>query len=747
MSGSAIPKPNSNVIDFNKFKIKKVSPPPGSRYFPPPPGKPIPPPVKPPIRFPPLARKLIKFGGAAAGAAIDLGLDLLFPPPGGTPTLDDPRIPEYLRKNNPGSKIIVDPPGEPPFHGGQETGVRYKFIVEFKNTPSSNWVRQVVGGSLGVLGPVTNLQLRLNSGINIDYDRQGFPEVEGTGRSGYFLLRVNNTQSFTFGFTGVWQIASARFIAIVRADNRPDTAGDPPPINAGIAGAAPAVAPPAVPKAPPKVPVRKQPGKPNIVPFKRPKKAPKRTPPPPPPPNKEPSPVPPPIIRPPKEPVKKPAPEPIKKPSPGRNPQPRQPQPQPKKKPSPAPVKKPQPAPLKQPSPEPVKNPQPDGIPRPGTPQTPSTPNTPATPNTPTTPPPTPTTPDAPPQKETETPQGPGRPQIPPGSPFTPDKTKTPKKPTLVPTPPPTPLKTPITPGTPDAPGIEITPPPIKRIPGSPALPPGLPPQTIPDPQTSKPVEPPPIVQTPPPCQPVTECEPTYVKKIIDKLDDRPSSNGDGDCLTKPDIQDLEDKIDDIWNDRNYPIDGSLIYTDCEDNSTDYSYSGQAFAGLKSMLEAIHANLLRISDSICNIEPIATQPDWWQVRVGQRPQLVVAFRAGDKSPYSYHEICLPHPNSIAIPDRSPMPTYDKGSNSGILTLNDNSKFTINCLSKEEAMRMVAIAKGLINPKYLAGATENYCERKGVPIIEEKCRPIKAALFDTGQRNLNPLWQKRFDENS
>ncbi|NJP22227.1 MAG: hypothetical protein HC763_28045, partial [Hydrococcus sp. CRU_1_1] len=224
------------------------------------------------LRRPPLPKPKFPIpGGLGPLVLLDLFLD--------QPGFSDGTIPPWLQKNNPGQPIQIDPPIPPPFTGGQDPNAFYNFRVRFKPDPPRNWVEQMPGQYTNVRGPISRLNLKLDSGINVSYNREGFPSVEGTARSGRFTLEVwagNGIFRFNFGYTGIYQLTQAEFLEIIRKDNQPDTGGNPPPIQAAAFGFSPPTAPPANPSAPPNVPPQikppPRPGTPQIKPFKRPPK-------------------------------------------------------------------------------------------------------------------------------------------------------------------------------------------------------------------------------------------------------------------------------------------------------------------------------------------------------------------------------------------------------------------------------------------------------------------------------------------
>lgn len=114
----------------------------------------------------------------------------------------------------------------PDFDGGNCPN-SYKFYVRWRRNPRSEWINQTItppGSALSdFVGPVTRMLLYLNSNINITYDREGFPSVQGEARGGSFLLTVwmrrrstNKEAIFTqrFGNTGIYEVGRAEYLGM-----------------------------------------------------------------------------------------------------------------------------------------------------------------------------------------------------------------------------------------------------------------------------------------------------------------------------------------------------------------------------------------------------------------------------------------------------------------------------------------------------------------------------------------------------
>jgi hypothetical protein len=77
---------------------------------------------------------------------------------------------------------------------------------------------------------------------------------------------------------------------------------------------------------------------------------------------------------------------------------------------------------------------------------------------------------------------------------------------------------------------------------------------------------------------------------------------------------------------------------------------------------------------------------------------------------------------------------------------DNSKFIINCISKEEAERMCAIASQLIDGDYLELPPRIYVgERKGQGVSVDPMMPATIMYYERGQQNLIPNWRVKVSD--
>jgi hypothetical protein len=146
-------------------------------------------------------------------------------------------------------------------------------------------------------------------------------------------------------------------------------------------------------------------------------------------------------------------------------------------------------------------------------------------------------------------------------------------------------------------------------------------------------------------------------------------------------------------------------------------------------------------------DPIATVPEWYEYRPeSHRRQGVLVFKElkSDNTigndPYS---ITIPHCTLATAPTASPVDTYQKGNWQGILTLKDNSKVIVNCLTVAEANRVLTLISTVIDPAYLQNSFRKVGEHRG---LAYKQITVKATLLDyypTGTKNMKPAYRKSF----
>lgn len=156
-------------------------------------------------------------------------------------------------------------------------------------------------------------------------------------------------------------------------------------------------------------------------------------------------------------------------------------------------------------------------------------------------------------------------------------------------------------------------------------------------------------------------------------------------------------------------------------------------------LEKYAANA-KMLEAQCELEPVAAAPDWWQVRLGSdRPQIVCVFRK--QGSRTYHSLAIPHPANVQLPQAPILPAYQKGNIQGMIVLNDNSKFIVNCGSQGEAERICALAASKIIASYLPNPYKVWItERKGEPVGELQMQPTSIMYFSQGQKDLKPDWR-------
>lgn len=143
-------------------------------------------------------------------------------------TIPDPPYVRYKYPNSDwvnvanGVNFTTEQSNPASFSGGQ-CQAQYRFMVKWRQSETGPWYEEIIGIRNG---PITSLLLRLVSGINASYERQGFPVVEGLGRGGYFLIIINDDTAFRYGYIGIYDVGRSEFIRLVRADGLADNCGN-----------------------------------------------------------------------------------------------------------------------------------------------------------------------------------------------------------------------------------------------------------------------------------------------------------------------------------------------------------------------------------------------------------------------------------------------------------------------------------------------------------------------------------------
>lgn len=158
----------------------------------------------------------------------------------------------------------------------------------------------------------------------------------------------------------------------------------------------------------------------------------------------------------------------------------------------------------------------------------------------------------------------------------------------------------------------------------------------------------------------------------------------------------------------------------------------------KEKTKASFKELLEIRSRECSLnDKVLTVPEYWQVRVGQRPQAVVLYRefVNGKFTDTYYQHSIPHYNG-AKGVKPNLSQFNKGEHSAIYVCKDNSKVQVYASTQAEAKRIVNEFETLINPR-LRGDIVHTGTRKGIK--KTTIKPIRLDFFSTGQTKLSPDW--------
>jgi hypothetical protein len=228
----------------------------------------------------------------------------------------------------------------------------------------------------------------------------------------------------------------------------------------------------------------------------------------------------------------------------------------------------------------------------------------------------------------------------------------------------------------------------------------------------------------------------------------QPSGNSGQNQTTN--IQNTVGDILDIVNniEQNPPVPSSpslsvsLPFADCGSEPVIENISGELPTVLGLALSKIATNLDTIGTRIC--DNVAVVPEWWQVRPGQRSQLVIQFaglNANGSENRNRWSLIVPH---YRYGESQPisLPIYEKGRFFASLTLDDNSKIWVNARTQSKAVDYVRRLALLVKPSLLTNPLAIHSgERRGTALIEMRTRAVRASFFSTGQKNMTPDWVK------
>ena len=158
----------------------------------------------------------------------------------------------------------------------------------------------------------------------------------------------------------------------------------------------------------------------------------------------------------------------------------------------------------------------------------------------------------------------------------------------------------------------------------------------------------------------------------------------------------------------------------------------------KAKTTASFQELLEIRSRECSLaDRVLTVPEYWQVRVGQRPQAAIVYREFKDGKFTnvYYTSHIPHytGNKNTKPNLS---QYNKGETSCIYICKDNSRLSIYASNEAEAKRVINQMEKYIDPK-MRGDIVKMGTRKGLK--KTTVKPIRLDYFSTGQIKLSPDW--------
>lgn len=236
--------------------------------------------------------------------------------------------------------------------------------------------------------------------------------------------------------------------------------------------------------------------------------------------------------------------------------------------------------------------------------------------------------------------------------------------------------------------------------------------------------------------------------------------NPQGDICESPCIKSMGEQITQskiFWIDLEVPIvvcteDENGVFTPKRETKTvKVIATSEGNEVLKTQIE--FETLAGINERLCNKQNLdknecyTVVPEWWQVRVFQRPQLVIQYAElleNNKIGRSRWAVSIPHYNKPKT-YKPGFLDYDKGDFEGILVLNDNSKIIINAKTKPECLRVIEHFKQFIDPKYLENIQKPKIGER--PDVYKKVRvtAVRCHFFSTGQKQNPPDWSLKLRE--
>lgn len=194
-----------------------------------------------------------------------------------------------------------------------------------------------------------------------------------------------------------------------------------------------------------------------------------------------------------------------------------------------------------------------------------------------------------------------------------------------------------------------------------------------------------------------------------------------------------------------FEIEGSQLITRCDNIDIFYTYKEKVLRAINKQLDQVKIIEQAIIKEVCDLEidAIAAIPEWWERRLqSDIPQISLVFRSvGTRT---YYKLNIPHPFNTNKLVNAPIEGYKKGNWQAQIICLDNSKFIVNCETKEEAERVGNLALTLIDPQY-AGLNPKlyFAERRGEPVQDGIMLATSAMFFPTGQKNTVPEWRVTF----
>ena len=171
-------------------------------------------------------------------------------------------------------------------------------------------------------------------------------------------------------------------------------------------------------------------------------------------------------------------------------------------------------------------------------------------------------------------------------------------------------------------------------------------------------------------------------------------------------------------------------------------------ASNKATIISEHEELYKANSELClaknnEFEAYLSVPDYWQTKVGQRPQLAIQFGEliNGKLGRSRWTLIIPH-YKYGESYNPKFLDFKKGSVRGIKVLNDNSHIIVWCKTKSECKRVINNFLQYVPLEKTKGSLPIETVETNRNFKQALVTPTLCQYFPTGQKDELPLWSKK-----